>query len=82
MPEPQEEDLRREDAAQGIAHRKRVPPPDNASGSDRAGDPQGVPDGMMWPSDGFEANQYSPAGEVVVFANLFQAIQRRWRRRR
>lgn len=37
--------------------------------------------GVMWPTDGFEANQYSPAGEVAAFGRFFQALQRRWRRR-
>jgi hypothetical protein len=40
------------------------------------------PDGMMWPPGGFEADQYGPAGEVVVFADLFRGLQRRWRRSR
>jgi hypothetical protein len=35
----------------------------------------------MWPTGGFEADQYSPAGEVAAFGKLFQGIQRRLRRR-
>jgi hypothetical protein len=59
--------------------RKRIPAPRATFGEDRG---YGRPDGVMWPSAGFEANQYSPAGEVAVFASLFQGLQRRWRRRR
>lgn len=40
------------------------------------------PPGVMWPSRGFEANQWGPEGEVVAFGNFFQALKRRIRRRR
>lgn len=58
--------------------RKRVPPPPapRLEGEDLT-----APPGMMWPDGGFEADQFSPAGEVLAFSRLFQALKRRWRRR-
>jgi hypothetical protein len=66
-------------------HRKRGPtggagprqPTLRAQGKDESSGPSGV----MWPTGGFEADQYSPAGEVAAFGKLFQGIQRRLRRR-
>ena len=81
MDEPEDEKLHPDDLARGIVHRKRVPAPEDPVSSEIEGSSQMQPDGVMWPSDGFEADQYSPAGEVTAFANFFQAIQRRWRRR-
>jgi hypothetical protein len=62
-----------------VPKRKRIPAPGGTFGEDQS---FAWPDGVMWPSAGFAANQYSPAGEVVVFASLFRGLQRRWRRRR
>lgn len=82
MSEPEEADLRPEDQARGVAHRKRVRgvprQPVDAEGLYTRG--RAHPDGLMWPTEGFEASQFSPAGEVTAFANLFQAVRRRWRR--
>jgi hypothetical protein len=66
-----------------VTKRKRVPPPrpSPVRASASYDSTTGPPDGVTWPEDGFEADQYSPAGEVVVFANLFRGLQRRWRRR-
>src|SRR5438874_2293085 len=55
-----------------VTKRKRIPAPHGSLGNDNG---YGPPDGVMWPSAGFEANQYSPAGEVVVFGELFRGLQ-------
>jgi hypothetical protein len=69
-------------AHRSISKRKRVSPPrPSPARTDTTYTPSSQPDGVTWPTGGFEANQYSPAGEVVVLANLFRGLQRRWRRR-
>lgn len=76
---PEKEDLRPEDLARGIIHRKPVSRTSAVGMS--TDDPGRIrPDGLMWPSKGFEASQFNPAGEVAAFANFFHAIRRRWRR--
>jgi hypothetical protein len=66
-----------------VTKRKRIPPPRRSLPRPQATyeTKKVQPDGVMWPAGGFEADQYSPAGEVVVFANLFRGLQQRWRRR-
>ena len=66
-----------------VTKRKRIPPPRRSlPRPDATYEISKVePDGVMWPAGAFEADQYSPAGEVVVFGNLFRALHRRWRRR-
>jgi hypothetical protein len=65
-----------------VTKRKRVasPPRHPARPNTTYDARSGPPGGVIGPSGGFEPAQYSPAGEGVVFANLFRGLQRRWRK--
>ena len=68
------------DAQRKVVRRKRVPPGRGIVTTPRRSEQRSIlkPDGVMWPTEGYEADQYSPAGEVLAYSRFFQALKRRW----
>jgi len=80
MDDLEEMTLRLGDRRRKIVRRKRVLPRGGLMTTPRVPERRYIlkPDGVMWPTKDYEANQYSPAGEVLAISRFFQGLKRRW----